>query len=228
MTELVLTAQPRTKIGRQTKILRRDGILPAVLYGKNTETTPVQINYREFAKIFELAGESTLITLQLDGKPFKVIIHDVTKNAVSDKFDHVDFHQVDLKEKVEAEIELQFEGTPPAVKDLGGVLVKSLDKIKVEALPQDLVAHIVVDISNLKNFDDIIHVSDLKIPDTLKILDRGDETVALVQAPRSEAELEELDKTVEDKVDQVEKLVKEKEPGEEAEEANAEETKKAE
>jgi large subunit ribosomal protein L25 len=228
MSELQLSAQPRTKIGREAKILRREGLLPAVLYGKNVETIPVQIDYLAFEKLYRQAGESTLITLNLDGKPIKVIIHAVSKHAVSDRYDHVDFHQVNLTEKVEAEIELLFEGIPPAVKDLGGVLVKSLDHLKVEALPQDLVAHIVVDISGLKSFEDIIHVSDLKLPSTFTVLDKGDETVALVQAPRSEAELEELNQAVESQVDKVEKVVKEKESSEDTAAASSEAPKKTE
>jgi large subunit ribosomal protein L25 len=228
MSELVLSAQLRTKNGRAVKILRRDGLLPAFLYGKKIKSTPVQIDYRAFEKLFREAGESTLITLNLDGQPIKVIIHDVSKNAVSNRYDHVDFHQVDLTEKVEAEIEIVFEGIPPAVKDLGGVLVKSLDKIKVEALPQDLVAHIVVDISSLKTFEDIIHVSDLKLSDKFTVLDKSDETVALVQAPRSETELEELNQTVESKVDQVEKVEKEKKTDDEAEPTTPEPSKKIE
>lgn len=214
----MLSAQPRTALGRDVKKIRHQGLLPGVVYGPKTESQSIQVDYRIFEKLYKQAGESTLVSLSLGtGKPAKVLISSVTKNPVTNKYEHFDLLQVDLTEKIEAEIPLVFVGEPAAVKELGGVLLKSLDHVNVEALPQDLVHEISVDISSLKTFDDSIHVKDLQVPPQLTVLDNPDETVAVVQPPRSEAELEALNETVEEKVEAVEKIEKPK--SEEAEEA---------
>ncbi len=226
MSDLKLIAQKRTVLGKNVKKLRKEGVLPAVLYGINTKTQPIQLDYKMFEKIYDQAGESSLVELEIEGqKPVKVIIQSVQRDALSDQFEHTDLYQVDLTKKITTEIELEFVGQPPAVKELGGVLVKSLDKIEVECLPQDLVHEIKVDVSNLKTFDDIIFVRDLKLPETITVKEKGEEPIASVTAPRTEEELKELDEAVEEKVDDVE-VVKGKEK-EESDEDEAEEKEEA-
>ncbi|MDP3965061.1 MAG: 50S ribosomal protein L25 [bacterium] len=217
MADLKLEAQSRKVLGKKVDQLRRDGIIPAVIYGSSVKTVPIQVSYKQFEKLYGEAGESSLVDLTVDeGKAVAVLIQSVTRHPLTEKLEHVDFYQVDLTKKIIAEIELRFEGEAPAVKELNGTLVKSLDKIEVECLPQQLVPEIIVDVSSLKTFDDMIHVSDLKIPEELELKDNPDEPVASVQPPRSEKELEELDTEVQDDVDKVEK-VEEKKTDEEAE-----------
>jgi len=128
---------------------------------------------------------------------------------------------VKMTEKLRTEITLRFIGESAAVKELGGVLVKNLDHIKVETLPVDLVPEIPVDIARLKTFDDLIHVKDLAVPKGITVLDKEDEVVALVTPPRSEEELAALEKEAVDEKAAVESIegVKEEKGADEAGEA---------
>lgn len=222
MSDFMLKAKARTVQGKKTKTLRKAGELPIVLYGKGVDTRPLTVNEGDFIKVFKKAGESTLISLVVDDTaPVNVIIHDLQRHPITNKFVHVDLLQVKMTEKLHTDITLRFVGEAPAVKELGGVLVKNLDHLKVESLPGDLVAEITVDISMLKNFDSIIHVSDCTMPKGIEALDKPDEVIALVTPPRSEAELADLEKATVDEKAAVEQVEGVKKP--EGEEAPADE-----
>lgn len=228
MSELVLQAQNRKVLGKKVHTLRKEGKIPAILYGSKIKTQPLQVDYAMFETVYRQAGESSLVDLVTeDGKPVKVLIHAVQRNPLTERFEHVDLYQVDLKKKITAEIELRFENESPAVKELGGVLVKSLDRVKVECLPEDLVHEIKVDLSPLKTFDDIIYVKDIVIPSGITFVEKVDETVALVKPPRSEDELKELDQEIEEKVEDVEKVEKKEKEAETEEPAGEPEPKEA-
>lgn len=142
---------------------------------------------KAFEKIYKTAGESTLVDLQIDaGAPVKVLIQDVAKHHITLKPIHADFYQVSMTEKLQTMVPLKFIGEAPGVKELGGVLVKNVQEVKVECLPQDLVHEFVVQISSLKTFKDVITVKDLSVPPGIMILAKPDEVVALVQEPEQE------------------------------------------
>lgn len=226
MTGLTIKAQARTVQGKQTKHLRAVGELPAVLYGHGVSSRPLVVTGGDFQRVYRQAGESTLVNLVVDSAaPVKVIIQDVQRHPITGRPLHVDFHQVRMTEKLHTDIPLTFRGEAPAVKELGGVLVKNLDHVKVEALPGDLVHEITVDVSALKTFDDQIHAGDLKVPAGIIVLDTADEVVALVAPPRSEQELAELEQAVVDEKTAVEQVegVKKEEPVPAAEGEAAEE-----
>jgi len=130
---------------------------------------------------------------------------------------HVDFHQVNLKEEIETTVPLVFEGVSLAVKDMAGMLVKSINEINVQALPQNLPEHIIVDISALNDFEARITIGDLKVGADVKVLDNLEEIVAVVTPPRSEAEMEELNKEVEENASEVKTEADEKKAAKEAE-----------
>ena len=135
-----------------------------------------------------------MIDLQIDDKePVKVLVQEVQFSPLEDKYIHIDFHQVKMTEKISAEIPLKFIGESPAVKELGGIPVKNLDKIKIECLPDKLIHELEIDISQIKTFEESIHVQDLKIPEGITVMDKPDETIFLVEAPRSEEELKALE-----------------------------------
>lgn len=164
--------------------------MPAVCYGKDTESLVLSLKRADFSKVLEEAGESHLINLSIDGKSVKVLIKDVQRDAVKNFPIHADFYQVNMKEEVHAEIALEFVGESKAVKELGGVLIKSIDAIRIVCLPEDLVDNIVVNISGFDNLDDKITLNDLKLPAGIK-LDRyesGDIMVATVVAPKKQEE----------------------------------------
>lgn len=223
MTDFMIKASARIVLGKKTKTLRKAGTLPVVLYGKGVDSRSLTVVEGDFLKVFKKAGESTLVDLAVDAAPpVKVIVHDLQRHPITNKIIHVDLLQVKMTEKLHTDIALHFVGEAAAVKELGGVLVKNLDHLKVEALPGDLVAEITVDISALKDFDSIIHVSDLVLPKGIESLDKTDEVIALVTPPRSEAELADLEKATVDEKAAVEQVEGVKKP--EAEETEGEKT----
>lgn len=192
-----IQALPRTKKGRQNIGLRRDGFLPAVLYGPKLEPVNLQVSQKEFEQVFREAGENTLVDLVVEkDKPRKVLIHDVARHFMGQEPIHIDFYEVDLTKKITAHIPLKFEGVSTAVKELGGTLIRNHTEVEVEALPTDLPQFIEVNIDSLKTFDDSIRFSDLTFPEKVEFLGDADDVVALVQEPRTAEELEELDKPI--------------------------------
>lgn len=223
----LLAVASRILVGKKVQELRRKQIIPAVVYGHGIPSATVQIERLAFQKVWRQAGSSSLVDLVVDQQPpVKVLIQDVDHHPTKNVINHVDFYRVKMTEKLETDIELNFIGESAAVKEQGGVLIRSLDKVKVECLPGDLVHSIDVDISGLKNFEDRIHVSDIVVPKGITIMDKADEVVASVTPPRSESELEALSGKVEEDVTTVsgvEKVEKPAAAGEVAEEAAAEE-----
>lgn len=195
MTDLKLHAKSRTAMGgRKLRLLRQAGQVPAVLYGHRVSTQSLLAPKREFAKIYQRVRGSQLIDLVIDDQePVKAIVQVVQTDPVSQELLHIDFHQVNLKEKISAQIKLHFTGVAPAVKESGGVLMTNLERIAVSCLPQDLVSEISVDISSLKTFADYLHVKDLPLPAGVTAMAKPDEVVAHVIPPRSEEELKALD-----------------------------------
>lgn len=207
MTDLILIAKTRNLFGKKNKYLRRQNKVPAVIYGHGLKSQSIEIDNLLFKKIYESAGESTLVDLKVnDQKPVKVLIQEVQLDPLTEQYLHVDFHQVKMTEKMAAEVPLKFIGEAPIVKEQGGILVKNLDKIKIECLPNDLIHEVAVDISGLKNFEDTIHVQDLNIPKGIDVLDKPEETVVLVEKPRTEEELKALEEKVEPAVPAEEKI----------------------
>ena len=168
--------------------LRKQGVLPAVLYGDGIKSTSIAVALKDFQEIFTQAGESSLISLESDGKKYEVLIHQADRDPVGGKFIHVDFYHPSAKKKVEAEISLVFSGESSAVKDLGGVLVKEIHVLNVKGLAHKLPREIIVDISSLKNYDDRIRVGDLMLPETVEATRGKDEIVALAVPVKEEKE----------------------------------------
>lgn len=207
---LTIDAKIRELKGRKTEELRREGMIPAVLYGPGIENKDLTVTGKEFANLFRQAGKSSLVGLRVEdeAKNFMVLINDLSVDPVSGKTIHIDFYQPDLKKEIEADVPLVFVGESPAVKDLGGTLIKNFDEIAVKALPADLPREIKVDISVLKNFDDAIAVKDLTVAGKVELLKNPEEIVALAAAAQKIEE--ELEKPIEEDVDSVAKVVKEK------------------
>lgn len=208
---LELNAKIRETLGKKVKILRKKGVIPAVVYGEKVKSMPLEVDYVEFEKIYKQVGESTIIKLKTGEQSKNVLIYDVARDPVSDKFIHIDFYTVRMDKAITTEVPLVFEGESPAVEAEEGVLVKNITEVEVEALPSNLPSEIKVDISTLKTFEDLIKIKALKVAEGVKILTEPDEVVVSVVPPRSEEELAELEEKVEEEVEKVEK-VEEKEP----------------
>jgi len=189
MEKIILQTEPRNITGRKVKSLRREGFVPAVVYGHGVESLPIQVPVRDFERVYTEAGESTVVYLNVGNQEYPTIIQEVARDPVSDKFLHADFYKVRLDEKIKAKIPLNFVGESPAVKELGGILVKNISEIEVEGFPQDLPHRIDVDVSSLQEIKSQILIKDLPISAKLKVEDEPEAIVALVQEPISEEEL---------------------------------------
>jgi large subunit ribosomal protein L25 len=193
MAQLTLKAEKRDILGRKVKKLRRDGILPANLFGKKIKSLAIQVSTSDFKKVFDEAGETNIINLMIEkqtkGKP--VLVSNLQEDPTTDAALHVDFHQVDLKEKVTVDVPIEIEGESPAVKEKGAVLIKSMDEIKVEALPNDLPDEFKLEVSKLIEFGDSLLVRDLPVDKKkVAVLANQDEVIAVVQEPKKEEEPE--------------------------------------
>lgn len=218
MQTIQLLAQTRTTVGRGVRQLRAQDLIPAVMYGHETETVILSVPKKALQQAYEQAGESTLVDLQIDSKsPVQVIIQDVQRDGLTSRITHVDFYKVNMKEKITAEVPLIFVGEAPAVKALGGVLLKNMTKIEVESLPGDLPHEINVDISKLVTFDDKITIADLVLPAGVSAQGEATEAIAMVEPPRSEEELKALEGEVKADVTKVEVLTEKKEEAGEGE-----------
>jgi len=183
-----LKANKRELFGRKINRLRREGILPANLFGNNIKSQALQVDTASFTKVYQQEGETGLVDLVVDTKNHPVLIGQIHNDPVSGKPLHVDFRQVNLKEKVTANIPVEIVGESPAIKEKDGVLVTPLDEIEVEALPTDLPESIQVDISGLKNIGDSITVADLKVGDKVEIQTDPETPIVLIQEQRAEEE----------------------------------------
>jgi large subunit ribosomal protein L25 len=197
------------------KVLRGEGKLPAVFYGRKEKSTPITLDSIQFKKIWKEAGESSIVTLKTAGGEIGAIIHDVQMDPVRGEPTHVDFYVVEQDKPIEVSVPLEFIGVSPAVKDLGGVLVKVLHEIEIEALPKDLPHSIVVDISSLAQIDSHITAKDLPLSRGVTLVTKEGEIVALVSAAREEKE-EEAPAAIDMSAIEVEKKGKKEEEGGEA------------
>lgn len=179
----------RKEMKKNVRALREQGIIPGVIYGPELkENLNVGLDLVKLEKIYNEAGENSLINLQLDGEKEarEVLIKDIAFEAVRGRISHVDFYQIKKGEKLDIEPELVFVGMAPAVKEIGGILIKSLAKIEIRCLPKDMISEVEVDLTTLKNFGDKISVRDLKVSANVEILTDLDETVAVIAEPREE------------------------------------------
>lgn len=204
-----LKAKIRKEVGKKVKKMRKEGIIPGVLYGPKIENLNLEIDMKDFERVFQTVRESSLVSLEVDGKKFLALIHKIQKDPLTEKPIHVDFYQPSLTEEVAVMVPIIFEGEAPAVKEFGGTLVKNISEIEVKALPEHLPHEIKVDVSELKTFDDHILVKDLKLPEGVKISRSPEEILVFVAQP--EKVEEELAKPIEAKVEEVEKVEEKKE-----------------
>ena len=162
--------------------------MPAVFYGKKEKSTPITISKAEFKKVWKEAGESSVIDLVGNNIEAEALIYDVDLDPVTDEPRHADFYVFEKGKKIEIAVPLEFIGVAPAVKDMGGTLVKVLHELEIEALPKDLPHNISVDISSLLNFDSQILAKDIKLPQGVVLVTKLEEVVASVYETKEEVE----------------------------------------
>ena len=218
-----LKAKKREVKGKKNQAQRKNGLIPAVLYGQKTENLNIAIDSREFGKVFEQAGENTLIDLQVEGKKESspVLIYDLQKDPLSGDFLHIDFYQPDLEKEVTALVPIKIVGQSYAVKSKGGTLIKNANELEVRALPLNLPHELIVNVDSMKEFGDEIFIKDIELSEGVKILKDANDVLITVSAPTDVDH--ELEKEIEEKVEEVETISKAKEGEEEGEEIETKE-----
>ena len=186
-----LKAEERKITGKQVKQLRKEGILPASIYGKKVKSGSIQLNKDEFIKLYRKTGETAIIDILVgeSDKAHHVLVRELQKTATTGKLLHVSFQEVDLTEKIEAEIPVRLEGESPAVKEKLALLLQELNEITVEAAADSLPEEIKIDISKLKASGDSIYIKDIVVPQGVEI--KNDPEIVVVRldelvAPESE------------------------------------------
>lgn len=187
--KLLLTGAKRKIVGRKVKSIRKEGLVPANVFGKKIKSLAVSVKSIDFRKIFSKAGATGIIYLEVaeEKEPRPVLVSAIQKHPVNGSLLHIDFRQVDLTEKVKAEVPIKIIGESPAVKDKNGVLVTVLAKVMVEALPVDLPESLEISIQSLVEIGQSVHIKDLMVDKAKVKIDAGDEeVVVIIQQPRAE------------------------------------------
>jgi large subunit ribosomal protein L25 len=183
---VTIEAAPRTVLGKQVKHLRREGRLPANVYGRGLESRAIEIDAREFARTIKSAGLRAMIELKVTGEPNPryVILRGISRAHGTGEPIHVDFFQVDPERPITANVPLRLVGEAPAVRDLAGTLLPGIEIVSVRCRPLDIPDTIPVDIAPLKSFDSVLTVGDITPPPGVEILTDPSVVVASVAKPR--------------------------------------------
>jgi len=188
-SRLTLAAEPRAELGKKVAVLRRAGRLPAVVFGHGIGSESVSIDAHDFDLLRRKAGQNALIDLSVDGKkPLPVLIQGVQVHPVSRRAIHVDLFLVRMTEELTVDVPLVATGTSAAVLNENGTLLHPTERVRVKALPDHLPQSIEYSIDSLVDFDAVIRVSDLTIPDDVTLLTDPDEVIAKVLQPRLQVE----------------------------------------
>lgn len=183
-----LSVQTRDKFGKNLKSLRKQGLIPAELYGQGIKNEHLAVVGREFKKVFKEAGENTIVNLAIGAKKTPVLIYNVSYHPVNDEMESVDFYKIRLDEKLKTKVPVEFVGESPAVKDHNGVLIKAMQEIEVEALPTDIPHSIKVDLSRLVELNQSFYARDLGNIENVKILINPESVIAIVKPQITEEE----------------------------------------
>ncbi len=201
--------------------LRNAGMVPAVLYGPETDPLKICVEDKAFRKAYQEAGESSILKLKVEGdkKEHIVLIKDYQIHPVTDQLYHIDFYQPIMSEKVEATVPVVFEGEAPVVKEKDGVLIKNISELQVSALPKELPSEIKINVGGLETFGDHITVEDISLGEGVEIKREKGDVIVSVSSPKTEEELkEEMGRTEEEELFIGEEELIEEEPLEEGEE----------
>jgi large subunit ribosomal protein L25 len=188
-TRPVVSAEPREVLGKKVSVLRRQGILPAVVYGGGQESQPIQLDAREFDVLRRNTTRNTLVDLKIGGaKATPVLLQGIHEHPVRRNPMHVDFLVVSMTEAITVEVPDNYRGDSTAADKLGGTLLHMRESVSISVLAAALPSAIDLDISPLDSFEAVLHVRDLIVPEGVAILTDPDEALARVQPPRVEEE----------------------------------------
>jgi len=173
---ITLKASARTAVRRGVGALRRAGLVPGIVYGRHVDPMCIQIDARELLAVLRTAGRNRLITLNIDGADKMVLAREVQRDPIRGAIKHVDFYQVSMTDKINADVAIEHVGESADMKSGLGVLLQEMNTVAIRCLPTDLMERITVDVSNLK-VDDSIYVRDLPVPPGIEVMDDPDAVV---------------------------------------------------
>jgi large subunit ribosomal protein L25 len=188
MEKVLINASTRTVTGKKVGILRREGMLPGVLYGHNFTSTPIVMNLKEATKALSSVTESSIVNVRVDGKDNATLVREKQRDFIRGTLRHVDFQVISLTERLRARVSIELTGVSPAVKNFNGLVLAGINDLEVECLPEYLPEKILVDISILEQIGSAIHVSDLSLDSHISILTRSDEQVVHIVMQKVEEE----------------------------------------
>jgi large subunit ribosomal protein L25 len=218
MERVILKAAKRTLVGKQVSNLRRQGLLPAVVYGYKVDSTPIQLDAHDANLIIPKLSSSSVVTIDLDGKKIPALVRERQKDYIKGILTHLDFQAVSMTEKIRAKVIIVLHGIAPAVKEYSAVIVTNLNEVEVEALPNDLPERIDLDISILTDVGSGIYVRDLDLPAEVEILADPDEAIVIATSTVEEVFEEETAEEGEEEGAEPELIDKKKDDEEEVEE----------
>ena len=192
MEKFELEAQERTVIGKKVKALRREGLLPAIVYGTGIEPVAITLNTKEVLQTLRVIGANTLVTIKLGKKEHLVLVRDIQREVIKRDLLHMDFQEVSLEENISSTVPIVLVGVAPAVKEFEALLITNMEEIQIEAKAKDLPDTISVDISTLLDIGDSILIKDLVISGDVTVLDNPEDVVIVATLPTLMAEIEEL------------------------------------
>jgi large subunit ribosomal protein L25 len=185
-----LKAENRKIMGRKVKTLRKSGKVPANIYGKDVKSTSIQIDAKELKEVYKQVGETGIVEIELGKETRPVLVHNVQVHPATDEILHVDFRQVNLKEKVSAQIPVEIVGESPVEKAGEGTVVVMLQELEVEGLPTELPKAFEIDATKLTEVEQVVKVSDLEVSGSIKIEADPEEVVVKVEPPQKEEVVE--------------------------------------
>lgn len=188
MEKVTLKAAKRNVIGKQVKALRREGLLPGVIYGYKVESTAIQMDARDAGLIIPKLTSSSVVTINLDGKKIPALVRERQKDYIKGNLTHVDFQAVSMSEKIRAEVSIHLHGVAPAVNEYNAVIVTNMTSLTVEALPQDLPERFELDISSLTEIGNALYVRDINLPAEVEMLSDIDEVIVIATGTAIEEE----------------------------------------
>lgn len=180
MDKITIKADRREVRGKKVKLLRLDGKLPGVIYGKTTPPFPITLNLKEATLMLKSTSSSALVTIDVDGEEFTTLVRERQRDFIHGNYLHVDFLAVSLTEKVKTKVNIVVEGIAPALEAFEALIISGLKQVEVESLPQDLPEKFTVDLSSLELIGDGIYVRELDLPANVEILDDPNEMIVVV------------------------------------------------
>jgi large subunit ribosomal protein L25 len=184
--QITVALEPRTMLGKRVRRLRRSGIIPANIYGRDRASRAVQLDAKEAQRLLASHAGSSVLRLLLDGAEEAAVIRHVEHQPKSGIIQHIDFMHIELTVSMHARVPIRLVGEAPAVRVHGGTVLHLLDAVEVECLPGDLPSTLDLDITVMDDVDAALHASDLTLPHGVRLLTRPDDVLVKVAPPRTE------------------------------------------